>query len=142
MKYFINNISEEQWKKNTNDYWERYKKVKRNISKELDNAFTSGYLHDSEIIKIEFDYIGYQKTHVYDMFIEVKNEEFHGVFIHKNVHSINFKYDNSGKYKSLYEYLYGEILIEKGKLIHNISLYPESEINIVCEKIEWKNIID
>ena len=137
MKYFLEDLSDEQWKYNMERYWAAFEKIKKKLPSNIAEILSSKFLHDSEILAFVFQKESEGNKFRYDLQIKIKNEEFEGSIVHRDVVDYQNTYNNPLKDRFLCEYLYGEVYYEQGLWIHNVRYTLESELMIRCKKIEW-----
>lgn len=138
MRYFINGIDEDTWTKNRENYWKEFDKLKNDLPKKIVSVFSSGHLHDSEIIEIAISKDNsVQSRHQYNVILKITNENFSGQWIHYDVKTFKMVMQSEERYIYEMDYQYGEILEEDGLWIHNFTCLNQGEIFIKCKRMGW-----
>ena len=134
MQYFKPDLSMEEYEKNAKIYWKNFDKIKRLLPQKFVDKYCSGLIHDFEIPEIKLNRND-ERKYFYDLTIEIKNDDFNGKIIHRNIKEFSNVCKNIDEY-SVMEYVYGEFLYEKKEWVHNL-FYGHGELRIRCKKIEW-----
>lgn len=134
-------IAEQQWNNNCRLYTQEREKLKDRLPKKIYEALKSGFFHDASIESISFlkNHTLKQKTK-FDIIIKLLQKEKNIELTYHDVSCFSTTIDFSEGYVSFGDYQYGEILEDEEKWIHNFLFFNDSEINIKCEKITWKEI--
>ncbi|MDR1409174.1 MAG: hypothetical protein LBJ12_02655 [Oscillospiraceae bacterium] len=138
MKYFTDDYKGDPIK----DYWAVFERIKKHIDPTIVKVFSSGILHDSRIMSLSV--ADMQQTtdsdFRHDVLLEICNDTYGGIWKHVKVSKFFVKEIDFTKCGEM-QYLYGEILRQKKRLIHNFTCWPlESEVYIECESMSWENI--
>jgi hypothetical protein len=123
------------------DYWALFARIKKHLRPEIAEIFSSGTMHDSKIVSLTLVDVPDAQKHTvrHDVLLEIENDTYKGVWRHVNVTRFSLSELDFSTF-SWMEYLYGEILWQKKKIIHNFTCWPlESEIFIECDDILWEN---
>ena len=141
MKYFVDGISDAQWEKNLVTYWSEFDRISHRLPKNVVSVFKNRFLHDSEIIGINVFHRLQKKERAKIVQVKITNDDYSGTFSHVDVFELSFNYAccDIRWYGYLWEYLYGEILLEGDMWIHNFTCSDSTEVMIKCKKIIWED---
>lgn len=135
--------AEQQWRINDKLHYNKYTLCKKKLSKRLVHILDNcHFFHDTYIQEFSFKKVIGKKRDTFDLILTMQydgyDEPLNGQLIHRNVHQLNCNFLDLNKYVAFGDYLYGEIFLNEQKLwIHNFLFFKDSEVNILCEKIEW-----
>ena len=132
-------IANKQWQEACDQYALEMKKLYNKLPPKFYHMLENGFFHDASIDSLTFLKNRSKKRKItYDIILSITYKEKHSAIIHKNINNFQSDIDLSEGYIDFGDYMYGEIIFENGFWIHNFIFYNYSEINIKCEKIEWK----
>lgn len=116
--------------------WSEREKVLSFLPKQMSVLFRPESLHDASISKIELK--KFKSARLPELRIKFSMWQYKGTIIYKNVSY--FRHDDSyTKDQFRQDCLYDELFFTSdGSIAHNYLLISMGEINIVCEKLEWK----
>lgn len=135
--------AEEEWARQGAIRFERFKRCKSQLSKRLRHILDHCYFfHDSFIPEITVQKHNRRGHITYDVVMTMQydgyDEPLDGWLIHRNIQQFDCHMQGLRSERIPQDYLYGEMFLNEDKLwVHNFIFIDESEINIVCKKIEW-----
>lgn len=123
--------AEKKWNENIKLYQKEYEKSKKLLDDSFNDFIKQHSLHDAHIVNVDF----HQKKDCLDLSITLRCRSFTGTIVHHDVSFFNLT--NTG---ALGDYIYDELLVSKGKLIHNILTSNYNEYAICCKQIYWNDL--